>query len=190
MKQAIIIHGTSEHEEYFDKSVPSSSNNHWIAWLQKQLIVRGVHSHTPEIPDAWKPVYPLWKTELERFQLNTDTALVGHSCGGGFLIRWLTEHPEVKVGNVILVAPWLDPDRRKTTDFFDFEVDPLLSNRASRLTIFHSDDDMEEVQKSVRYLRKTLKDFQYKEFKNFGHFCLADMKTTEFPELLDAVLSD
>lgn len=39
--------------------------------------------------------------EFGRFEINTDTILVGHSCGGGFLLRWLSDKfPELL--NVIL----------------------------------------------------------------------------------------
>jgi len=190
MKTAIIVHGTADHEEYFDESVPSSSNHHWIPWLQKQLIVRGIHAHTPEIPSAWKPHYPFWQSEFERYAVNEETILVGHSCGGGFLTRWLSQHPQVKVGKVVLVAPWLDPDRRKTTDFFDFEIDPNIAARTNGLTIFHSDNDMKEVADTVQRLRNVLKGIDYREFHHYGHFCLVDMKTPAFPELLESALTN
>jgi uncharacterized protein len=189
MKTAVIVHGTPDKEEYYNPDIPASSNNHWIPWLQKQLIVRDISTQTPEMPNAWAPEYPIWKKEFERFDVNESSILVGHSCGGGFLTRWLTEHPDRRFAQVVLVAPWLDPFRRKTTDFYEFEIDPQLTNRADSLTIFHSDNDMEEVQESVRRLRKIVTDVQYREFHLYGHFCFDDMKTAAFPELLELVLS-
>ena len=103
-------------------------------------------------------------------------------------MRWLSENKNVKVGKVILVAPWIDPDREETTDFFEFAMDPNLSNRTANITIFNSDDDEESVQKTVKTIRETLKNINYREFHNHGHFCRKDLKTEEFPELLEEVL--
>ncbi len=189
MRTAVIVHGTPDKEEYYNPDIPSSSNHHWIPWLQKQLIVRDIAAHTPEMPNAHAPHYPTWKKEFERFDTDENSILVGHSCGGGFLTRWLTEHPERRFAQVVLVAPWVDPFRRKTTDFYDFEIDPQLTNRAANFTILHSDDDMEEVQESVRRLRQIIAGVEYREFHHYGHFCLADMKTQAFPELLQLIES-
>jgi alpha-beta hydrolase superfamily lysophospholipase len=42
------------------------------------------------------------RSEFERYDIFPETDLVGHSCGGGFFVRWLSKHLEVKVGNVVL----------------------------------------------------------------------------------------
>ena len=188
MKNAILVHGKPGKKEYYDPNIPSPSNIHWFPWLQKQLLVKDIVAHTPEVPNAWKPHYPTWKKEFERFETTPDTILVGHSCGGGFLIRWLSENKTKKVGKVVLVAPWIDPDREETTDFFEFDIDPNLSDRTSSITIFNSDDDEESVQKTVKTIRETIKSVNYREFHNYGHFCLKDLKTEKFPELLDEIL--
>jgi hypothetical protein len=105
------------------------------------------------------------------------------------LVRWLSENKDKRVGNVVLVAPWLDPDRQEGTgDFFEFTIDPNLAERAASITIFNSDDDEESVQKSVQIIRETIKDIKYKEFHHYGHFCLSDLKTEKFPELLDEIV--
>ena len=184
MKNAIIVHGRPDKEEYYDTKFPSASNSHWLPWLQKQLLVHDITAYTPEIPHCFNPQYDVWQKEFERYDITPETILVGHSCGGGFLIRWLSEHKKVKVGKVVLVAPWLDPDREGTTDFFDFTIDPDLVKRTKQLTIFHSDNDDESIQKTVRILKSKLKGFAYREFHNYGHFCFEDMKTKAFPELL------
>jgi uncharacterized protein len=111
--------------------------------------------------------------------------LIGHSTGAGFFIKYLSIHPNIKVGKVILVAPWLDPDKKHTKNFFDdFTIDPDIVSRTTGITIFNSDNDQEDVHKSVEILRQKIKGIIYKEFHNYGHFCFADMNTTEFPELL------
>ncbi len=57
LKTAIILHGRPGKEEYYDASVPSASNHHWIPWLQKQLLVNDIHAQTPEVPNAYDASY-------------------------------------------------------------------------------------------------------------------------------------
>lgn len=186
MKNAVIIHGTCSEEEYFSDKYPALSNNHWFPWLQKQLLIQGVPTQTPEIPEAYKPQYDKWKRELERFDVNENTILIGHSCGGGFLIRWLTEN-KTRIDKLILVAPWLDPDRKKTVGFFKFEIDPSIQQRLNELHIFVSSDDEKDILASVEAIKKVFPQALLHEFSNKGHFTLEDMGSDKFPELLDIV---
>lgn len=188
MKSAIIIHGMPSKEEYYDPKHPSSSNYHWIPWLQKQLLINEIEAHTPEIPHAFNPDYETWKKEFERFDISPETILVGHSCGGGFLVRWLSEHKDVIVGKVVLVAPWIDPDKEETTDFFEFKIDPDLAKRTKSFTVFYSDNDQSSIQKTVRKIKDEVIGSQFQEFHNCGHFTQKDMKTGKFPQLLEALL--
>ena len=50
---------------------------------------------------AFQPKWDLWVREVERFDLTPETLIVGHSCGGGFWVRYLSEHPKLKVGKVV-----------------------------------------------------------------------------------------
>jgi len=184
MKNAIILHGRPGKDEYYNPKYPSASNFHWIPWLQKQLLINEIAANTPEVPHAFQPEYPIWKKEFERFEVTPETILVGHSCGGGFLVRWLSENKDAKPKKVILVAPWMDLDREATTDFFDFEIDPNLANRVGELIIFNSDNDMAAVHDSVKKIRDEIPGTNYREFHNYGHFTQKDMSTSEFPELL------
>jgi predicted alpha/beta hydrolase family esterase len=187
MKNAIILHGMPGKKEYYNPDIPSASNFHWYPWLQKQLLIHDIDAQTPEIPNVWKTGYETWRKEFERYDITPQTILVGHSYGGGFIVRWLSENPNIKVGKVVLVAPWIDPSN-DTDDLFKFDIDPNLVGRTVKTTIFNSDDDSATVQKSVQIIRKALPDIGYREFHNYGHFCLGDLKTEKFPELLDELL--
>lgn len=184
MKTAILIPGTCDEEEYFNPKDPSLSNAHWFPWLQKQLLIKGIFTQTPEMPDAYKPDYEKWKNEFEKFDIDENTVLIGHSCGGGFLVRWLTEN-KIKINKLVLVAPWVDPDREKTTDFFNFSIDSGLKERAGEIHIFVSENDENNVLKSVEFISKTLSNAKIHKFMDKGHFTYSEMKTVEFPELLE-----
>lgn len=188
MKNAILIHGVCDKEEYFNDEYPSLSNSHWFPWLQKQLLIQGIHTQTPEMPDAYFPTYEKWSKEFERFDVNKETILVGHSCGGGFLLRWLTEN-KVMVGNVLLVAPWLDPEKSISPDFFEFDIDPGIVLRAAKLKILVSSDDEEDVLVSVKQIQKSLPNIPIRQFEGFGHFTKEEMRREDFPELLNELIS-
>jgi predicted alpha/beta hydrolase family esterase len=189
MSNAILLHGKPGKEEYYDGSTPSCSNYHWFPWLQKQLIINDIKADTPEVPFAYDPKYALWLKEVERFEINPDTMLVGHSCGGGFWIRYLSEHKDLKVGTVVLVAPSLNPEKTWGKEIFDFEIDPTLSQRVDKLVIFNSTNDSSSIQKSVRIIREKIPSASYREFKDMGHFTVEDMPSSEFPELVEELLA-
>jgi uncharacterized protein len=181
---AIIVHGSCDEEEYYSDQYPSLSNSHWLPWMQKQLLIMGIPTQTPEIELAFKPVYDLWKQHFERYPINEGSILIGHSCGGGFLVRWLSEK-KVKVNKLILVAPWLDPERRRTTNFFDFTIDRDLQERVNEIHILISDDEVVSgVKESVDILSQAFTKLKMHRFSNMGHFTYTSMGTEKFPELL------
>ena len=184
MKNAIILHGMPSKEEFLDAKLPNESNAHWLPWLQKQLLMKGILTYTPDMPKPYAPDYDAWCREVERYDIGPQTTLVGHSCGGGFWVRYLSERKKLKVGKVVLVAPWLDPDGNEAGGFFEFDIDPDLVNRTKGMKVFNSDNDMGNVHKSVALLRENIPGLAYKEFHKYGHFTEEDSGLTEFPELL------
>ncbi len=187
MKNAILVHGCCDKEEFFSDKYPSLSNSHWFPWLQKQLTKTGLETQTPEMPKPYSPNYSNWKKLFEGNTINASTVLVGHSCGAGFLVRWLSEN-SVKVGKVALVAPWMDPERTIANNFFEFAIDPDLLNRIKSLKVFYSSDDDADILTTVKLLQAKLPKAQFEKFADRGHFTLGDMKTDQFPELRDYLL--
>lgn len=181
MKQVILIHGSPDEKEFYDPSVASPSNCHWFPWIQKQLALHDILCESPEFPQPFDPVYESWVEVFEQYDINEETVLVGHSCGGGFLLRYLSEHPNVAPKRVILVAPWLDPERELSTSFFDFVIDVELPTRTD-LQVFVSSDDEDYILTSCERIRQVLPNVTYHEFIDREHFC-----TPEFPELLETI---
>jgi predicted alpha/beta hydrolase family esterase len=196
MTNAIILHGKPQKQTYFDHDLPSASNDIWLPWLQKELLILGIPTQTPEMLNAWQPDYQVWSKEFERHDITPETLLVGHSMGGGFIVQWLSEHPDVKVGHVFLVAPSLG-DRFTPNDkleypllggFADFDIDHNLIDRIKSLTVFHSDNDGNRIAATVAYIREAISELEYREFHNYGHFRgKRDMPSDAFPELLEAI---
>jgi predicted alpha/beta hydrolase family esterase len=190
MKNAVLVHGAPSKEDYLDPQKPSESNAHWFPWLQKQLIINGINTQTPDMPDSYKPDYEKWRREFERYDIGPQTLLVGHSTGAGFLLRWLSENKDTSVGKIILVAPYIGFGAKVPTSFFNFTLDENLADRTGRLVIFNSDDDKGYIQRSANELRHKLKgaNTKYKEFQKYGHFTFEDMKSEKFSELLEESL--
>jgi predicted alpha/beta hydrolase family esterase len=198
MPNALILHGMPLKETYVNRNLPSASNSIWIPWLQHELLILGLPTQTPEMYNAWQPDYRAWSKEFERHDITPDTLLIGHSIGGGFIVQWLSEHSDVRVGHVFLVAPSLGdrftPNEKLSHpllgNFFKFDIDPQLLKRTASLTLFHSDNDGARVVASVHYIRDALPALEYREFANFGHFRgKRDMPSDAFPELLAAITS-
>lgn len=190
MKTAIILHGKPPKEEYLDPDSPSPSNAHWLPWLQRQLLLYGILAQTPELPEPHEPDYKKWSAVFGQFPLDAGTMLVGHSCGAGFLVRWLSEHA-FQVGRVALVAPWLDPNRNRAQAMFDgLHIDSGLVARTRGIRLFISSDDGEEILATAALLETVLKGIHLQRFSDRGHFTSADMKTEEFPELRDFLIDE
>lgn len=187
MKTAIILHGMPSKEEYFNPDSPSQSNKHWLPWIQRKLILGGVLAQAVEMPEPYEPDYEKWKSVFEQFKIDEDTMLIGHSCGGGFLVRWLSEN-NVKVNKVALVAPWLEPEKTINSDFFKFEINPQISSNTAGLNVIYSTDDYPDILESIDILKSKLKGAQFQELTGRGRFTFSDMKTEKFPELADFLL--
>lgn len=188
MKTAIILHGMPSKEKYFDASRPSQSNSHWLPWIQQELLIVDILAQTPEMPEPYEPDYEKWRSVFEQFTINEETILIGHSCGAGFLVRWLSEN-KIQVGRVALVAPWLNPDHEYKTQMFDFKIDPSLTERTDGVTIFISSDDSKPVLDSVDKIKSVIQGIVIKEYTDRGHFTFGTMKTDAFPELRDVLIN-
>lgn len=192
MKQVIIIHGLPSKEEFYDSRYPSPSNSHWIPWIQKQLNKQNILSQALEMPEPYFPDYQKWSEVFSQMKISNETILVGHSCGAGFLVRYLSEHLKVTPKKVILVAPWIDPGndnylRSQGNNFFDFSMDKNLAKR-SEVHIIFSTDDEKYILESVEEIKSEISGIHYHEFTNKGHFTEPDLGSKEFPELVELIL--
>lgn len=188
MKQAIIVHGTCSKNEYYNPDYPTLSNSHWLPWLGKQLAINDIPTVAIEMPWAFDErvqVYEDWRRELERYDIDEESILIGHSFGTGFLLRWLAENSQRKISQLVLVAPWLDPEHIHQ-DFFDFEITPTIAKQVDKVVMFSSTDD--DVLGSTATISDKLSGIQHYQFTDKGHFTFSSLGTEEFPELLEAIL--
>lgn len=187
MKTAIILHGMPYKKDYYNPNADAESNCHWLPWLQHELIIRDILAQNPELPKPYEPVYEDWKKVFEQFIIDEETILVGHSCGAGFLVRWLSENDK-KVGKVVLVAPWIDVEKSLKTGMFNFKIDPGMVKKTKGITVFYSDNEDQCILDSVNKILETVNGAKGIEMKNMGHFVFRHMGKREFPELLEEAL--
>ena len=192
MKQVILIHGLPDKEEVLGDVWPSPSNAHWFPWIQKQLTRQDILCQALEMPRSYDPIYKDHEQVLNQMDISNETILVGHSCGGGFLLRYLSEHHNLKPKKVILVAPWLDLENylkelNPNSDYFDFVIDTSILERTD-LYCMYSNDDGNSILDSVKIIREKIPNIKVVAFNNKGHFTEPDLGSKEFPELLELIL--
>ncbi len=131
------------------------------------------------MPRPYDPNYADWSAVMDQFDIDHATTLIGHSSGAGFLLRYVSENIGKTPQQLILVAPWMDPNRELTdVGFFDFEIDSTITDICD-VHVFISRDDGVEMLDTVTLIQRELPKATVHEFTNRGHFC-----TAEFPELL------
>lgn len=197
-RKAILVHGYHSRKVVSDPDKPTPSNHQWLPWVSKQLYLNRVFPIAIEMPEPWNPKYEVWKKELERFDIDDETVLIGHSYGGGLLMRWLSE-TDKKVGKVILIAPYMglpsetissSQTPEETAEFFDFEIDNDMVNKTKNgIVIFVSNDDNPNILESVKIIDEKVNGVKTTWFENKGHFRTTQMGTDHFPELVEEVLA-
>lgn len=187
---AIILHGVfeAENRDYFENGERiknSPSNSHWMPWLQKELLFKGIFTQTPELPTPWVPDvnYSKWENTIKRFE--TPDIFIGHSAGGGFLLKYLSLNKNIKIKRLVLVAPWLDLEKDCTSFLQNFELDKELSNRVEKIDLFYSTDDGDYILKSIERIKHVYPNITIHKFSDKGHFCEGCLKSKEFLELLE-----
>jgi len=152
------------------------------------LIAKGIETETPLLPEPWQPDYEKFKKEFEKSEVNENTVLVGHSCGCAFLVRWLGETKR-EILKLILVAPWKissnDDEFRKK--FYIYNIDKTIKSRTKEILIFTSDDEEDDGKESAKIFHEALGG-EIIDLPQHGHYTLNDMKTEEFPELINVIV--
>ncbi|HYD35825.1 MAG TPA: alpha/beta fold hydrolase [Vitreimonas sp.] len=159
----------------------------WMNWLADKLQEKGLDATALDMPVSWNPKYVEWKKEFEKYPVTEKTVVVGHSCGGAFIVRWLLDTGR-KIHKLILVAPArvpeTDDDSRK--DLYDFELPREVPHLANEIVIFIS-NDLPHMMKAFDLYNQALKP-RVVRLENKQHFLFFQMNTNEFPELLEEVL--
>lgn len=173
-RTAIIVHGICDENEYYRMDSPSPSNAHWLPWLQQKFLRQGILCQAPEMPRPYAPLYEDWATVFSAIAPHGATVCVGHSAGGGFLLKWLQQNPNARFDKIILVAPWLDPARR-LGDFLHCKLESRLQDRVGEIHVFFSSDEkVPGVAVTKDTILNTFTQARLHPFADKGHFFFSD----------------
>lgn len=143
----------------------------------------------PDMPNKQNAKYAEWKIWFERIipLINSNAILVGHSLGGIFLTKYLSEElfPKPIKATVLIAAPYgtkSDPfHTEEDPSLVDFDLPDnldLLAKQGGSLFFFQSKDDQVVPFSSVEHYQRLLPSAKVNMFEDRGHF-----EQAQLPEL-------
>ncbi len=190
-KQIIVIPGGDSFNTY-DEYISSLENwevtidkfrprKDWKTTLQQKL-GEDYDVLMPQMPNKTNCRYNEWKIWFERMFpfLNSEVILLGHSLGGMFLTKYLTENDFPKqINGLFLIAP----PHNKTAEIGDFILPKSfdrLSEQVKNIFFYYSKDDVIVPFSELAEFQKQLPEAEAFTFEDRGHF-----NQEEFPELVE-----
>lgn len=197
MRQQIFsIHGGNAFETYEEYiadlkqkeiSIEGTRFVDWKGSLQKTL-GDSYEVILPRMPNSNNARYAEWKIWFEKFvpQFNEDIIFIGHSLGGIFLAKYLSEekYPKKIRATLLVAAPYNAPDDHPYVDFNILTDLSGLQEQGGKVILYHSQDDQVVPFSNFGRYQQELPDAIARIFTNRQHFNAAD-----FPELITDILN-
>ena len=195
-KQVLFIHGGETfdtYEDYLKFLREIEVDLEWLTWKRWKHTLQDKLGDDfqvilAQMPCALNAKYIEWAIMFEKYleKMNGDLILVGHSLGGVFLTKYLSENKVDKsIKGLFLVAACFD-DSDADYSLADFNIDPdkipLLEKTAEHIHFYHStDDDVVRFTDFEKY-KKLLPNATFTTFNDRGHFGV-----DTFPEIIDDI---
>lgn len=196
-QQLIVIHGGDTFDTYdeylkFLKSIELDFEGTKIKKWKKTLSEKLGNDFdviSPEMPNGLNAKYLEWKIWFEKYipHLNDEIILVGHSLGGIFVAKFLSENvfPKRIRATFLVAAPFDDKDCDYSLSDFALPDDmSKFEQQAGKITIYHSKDDPVVPYIDAEKYKKKIPSIELKTFSDQGHF-----SQKEFPEIVNDILS-
>jgi len=196
MKQVLFVHGGEAYDSYeafiADMSTwkidPFVQKKKWRMSLREDL---GPEYQVllPEMPNKQNAKYAEWKLLMDKYSeyLEDEAILVGHSLGGIFLVKYLSEKRlPVSIRALYLVsAPFFTLDSLEGGSFrLDLEKIQGLPHKVPEIVLFHAKDDPVVPFSHSETYALALPGARIKSFEEGGHFI-----QESFPELIEDIKS-
>ena len=195
-KQVVVIHGGDTFETYeeylnflrnykIDIERYRSGKDDWKPWLRQRL-GSDYEVIQPIMPNKTNAQFNEWKLWFEKFFpfLNEGVVLVGHSLGGVFLAKYLSENKfPKKIKAVFLVGAVYDKDD-EGYPVVSFALPASLNLQTDEIYLYHSKDDPVVPFSALEQYKKALPKAQTRVFNDRGH-----LNQEEFPELVEDILN-
>lgn len=198
--QVIVIHGGDTFDTYedylkfltnyeIDFERMRTGTTTWKGAMRDDL-GEGFEVIEPRMPNPMNAKYTEWKLWFEKHipYLDEKVVLVGHSLGGTFLAKFLSENkfPKTILG-LFLVAPAFD-DEHVDESMGDFIINGpdlvKIHQQTPHVFLYHSEDDPIVPFIDLSKFQKYLTDAHVRVFKDLGHF-----RQEHFPELVQDIKS-
>lgn len=188
MKTIYIIHGWS-----------GSPNEAIHKWLKYKLEKKGFEVIVPEMPHPDNPTIGDWVNKIKEVVIAPDenTILVGHSIGCQTILRYLEQlHPAIRVGKVILLAPWFtlsdletDEEKEIAKPWINTPVEEtdVVKHTPEIIAIFSDNDPVVPMEENKKIFEERFNAKVIIE-NGKGHFTEED-RVVEVPSVLNAVLN-
>jgi len=194
-RQIVVIHGGDTfdtYEEYLDFLNAYEINfeklkiKRWKETLGEKL-GEDFEVILLKMPNPMNAKYAEWKIMFEKLPqfLNNGVILLGHSLGGIFLAKYLSENVfSKKIKATFLVSVPFDAKDSNYSlgDFILPDTLEKFQNQAGKIFLFHSKDDLVVPIADLEKYKKSLPGAEIMAFEDRGHF-----DQMEFPELVEKI---
>jgi uncharacterized protein len=138
----------------------------------------------PSMPNTWYARYSEWKIWFEKIMplFETEVILIGHSLGGLFLAKYLSENNFQKKirGTFLVAAPYDEEDPNHSLADFSMPKDlSRFSKQSPKIYLYQSKDDPVVQFDAVEKYANMLPEAHKVIFEDREHF-----NQEEFPELV------
>lgn len=200
-KQVVVIHGGTSFKSYRDylsylktKEIDIGRLRPKRDWKSALPLKLGKKYDVllPRMPNSTNARYGEWKIWFENVAkvLGEEVIFVGHSLGGIFLAKYLSENifPKKIKAAILVAAPFEDTkDSEDKESLADFKLPKSLKNFADqcdKIYLLHSQDDPVVPFSHLKKYKKALPKAKTFIFKNRGHF-----NQEQFPEIVKIIKS-
>lgn len=196
MQQVFVIHGGEafdSYEEYLEhlKSIEVSledlARKGWKSGLAEKLGPE-YQIVAPRFPNSLNARYAEWKIWFGKYipLLDNNVIFLGHSLGGVFLTKYLSEetYPKSIRAAMLVAAPYNTPTDWPYADFNIITPLTRFAEQGGQIFLYHSEDDPVVPFSELAKYRSQLPNATVRTFTDRGHF-----NTEEFPELVEDIRS-
>lgn len=186
-KQILIVHGGNAFEKYEDyisylknKEVSIDKLN-FKDWKRSLGEVLGNEYQVlnPQMPNSQNARYSEWKIWFERLIpiLDDTVVFIGHSLGGIFLAKYLSEnnYPKKIKAIFLIAAPFNTKDEHQLVDFVLSNDLSSFLKQSGNIFLYQSKDDEVVPYSNVLNYQKFIPDAKVRIFENRKHFNQAEL---------------
>ena len=196
MPQVLVIHGGEvfeNHEMYLnflenlelDLSRSKAGQKKWKNSLADRLGSE-YEVYLSQMPNEMNAQYSEWKMMMDKYidALQDGIVLIGHSLGGSFLVKYLSENKiNKRVKGLFLVSACFEKDVFGY-GLYSFALPEEVNLEVEKVFLYHSKDDPVVPFSDLESFKKVIPNGVSRVFEDRKHF-----NTEEFPELVEDIKS-